>query len=89
MKNLILEKIAEAKESQKMIALLDLSINHLSFNYKDMSFDDITSLDEEFLKENNLIRNIDEESSSFKIASLYTSDYTVQPSIFIHFIGIK
>jgi len=88
MKNLILEKIAEARKNHEMVALLDLSINHLSFNYK-LGFDDITSLDEEFLQENNLKRSIDVEIKHCNVASLRTSDYSVDPSIFIHFIGIK
>jgi hypothetical protein len=46
-------------------------------------------LDEEFLQENNLKRSIDVEIKHCNVASLRTSDYSVDPSIFIHFIGIK
>lgn len=89
MKNLILEKIAEARESQKMIALLNLNINNLSFNFRDLSFDDIISLDEEWLQENNIKRSMDVELEYCKVASIRTSDYTIEPSIYIHFVAIK
>lgn len=89
MKNLILEKIAEAKESQKMIALLNLNINNLSFNFKDLSFDDIISLDEEWLIENNLKRSIDIDNQYYNVVSIRTSDYMIEPAIYIHFCAIK
>lgn len=89
MKKLILEKIAEARESQKMIALLNLNINNISFNFKDLSFDDIISLDEEWLIENNLKRSRDIDNQYYNVISIRTSDYTIEPAIYIHFVAIK
>jgi hypothetical protein len=54
-----------------------------------LSFDDIISLDEEWLQENNLKRSRDIDNQYYNVISIRTSDYTIEPAIYIHFVAIK